>query len=76
MSLTHVLLVEVVKYARETGLESPPLEPGTSGSTKQMQVPLHLHYNLVDPDRKLWNTFIDYVLEWKPILKKVYADPC
>lgn len=29
---------------------------------------------LVDPDPEIWNTFIDYVIEWAPKLRQIYAD--
>jgi len=29
---------------------------------------------MVDPSEKTWNTFIDLVLEWAPILKQIYQE--
>ena len=29
---------------------------------------------LVDPPQKIWNPFIEKVLEWEPILRKIYED--
>jgi len=30
--------------------------------------------NLVDRDLAFWNTFFEIILEWEPILRKIYED--
>jgi len=35
---------------------------------------LELSFLLVDPDQKLWNTYLEYMWKWYPDLKLIYED--
>lgn len=65
--LHNLIFVENPRYSRNMGFGTPKLTP-----------PFHIKsyvggqiYNLVDIDQKFWNTFIDTVIDWCPILKDI-----